>query len=205
MNSTEIIISAGLNLLMADGKSASVISTKGRWVKIQNAADGVESNISFAEARASRQRFLDFDGFRFDEAADITNAEVTEMLEPAAQSPLSMIAALINFQGVETPATPKEENAERCNGKVKAKYLPKYERTLLHREGEIIRSLDNGDPIAVMLRGVETLEEMYETVAAKIGVAEDELKAKYGHLNTGMQRMNLGNRLRTFIRKSAAK
>ena len=61
------------------------------------------------------------------------------------------------------------------------------------------RSLDNGDQVAEMLRG-QTLESVYKIVALEIQIPIRTLKARYAHLNTGMQRMNLGNRLRKVIR-----
>lgn len=57
-------------------------------------------------------------------------------------------------------------------------------------------SVDCNDKVASILRGKD-LKSVYELVANKV---EDEtvasLKKKYGHLNVGMQRMNLGNKLR---------
>lgn len=57
------------------------------------------------------------------------------------------------------------------------------------------KSLDNGDEIAKLLRG-KSLEDAYAFTAKKLDVSERSLKEKYGKLNEGMQRMNLGNRLR---------
>lgn len=56
----------------------------------------------------------------------------------------------------------------------------------------------NGDAIARMLMDKE-LGEVYKLAAKEIGVSEKELHAKYSHLNIGMQRMNLGNRLRKVL------
>lgn len=53
----------------------------------------------------------------------------------------------------------------------------------------------NGDPVAVALGGA-TLDETYAVASALTDVAEPELREKYAHLNVGMQRMNLGNRIR---------
>lgn len=63
-------------------------------------------------------------------------------------------------------------------------------------------SLNNGDVVAVGLQGL-TLEELYQ-VADQFEVAKpakgdkpaEDLEKKYAHLNPGMQRMNLGNRIR---------
>lgn len=56
-------------------------------------------------------------------------------------------------------------------------------------------SLDNGDDLAHKLRG-KPLTAAYKTAAKVLGVSQAELVAKYKHLNAGMQRMNLGNRIR---------
>ena len=63
-------------------------------------------------------------------------------------------------------------------------------------------SYDSGDAIAQELRGM-ALEDVYDLVARKSGETERMLKAKYGKLNPGMQRMNLGNRLRKLVRDKA--
>lgn len=56
-------------------------------------------------------------------------------------------------------------------------------------------TMDNGDALAKQLRGAE-LDEVYRQASAILGVPQTELRAKYKHLNVGMQRMNLGNRMR---------
>lgn len=60
---------------------------------------------------------------------------------------------------------------------------------------------DIGDTVASMLRG-KSLDEAYEIAAEFIGVPENELRAKYVKLNPGQQRMNLGNRMRGYMKKS---
>lgn len=64
-------------------------------------------------------------------------------------------------------------------------------------------SLDCGDDLASKLRGVE-LEEVYSKAAKVLGESERSLRKRYSHLNVGMQRMNLGNRLRAAYANSAA-
>lgn len=56
-------------------------------------------------------------------------------------------------------------------------------------------SLDSGDELAVRLRG-KTLDEVYEMAAKLLQEPERTLRTRYKHLNPGMQRMNLGNRMR---------
>jgi hypothetical protein len=59
---------------------------------------------------------------------------------------------------------------------------------------------DVGDTVAEMLRG-KSLDEMYTLAARFLRVPEDELRTKYSHLNNGQQRMNLGNRMRSWEKK----
>jgi colicin import membrane protein len=54
---------------------------------------------------------------------------------------------------------------------------------------------DNGDSIAERLRGKD-LDAVYGIVAKATGESAKALKARYAKLNPGMQRMNLGNKLR---------
>jgi hypothetical protein len=56
-------------------------------------------------------------------------------------------------------------------------------------------SLDCGDGTAKKLAGMG-LEDVYKHVAKELDVGVKVLKDRYSHLNPGMQRMNLGNRLR---------
>lgn len=77
----------------------------------------------------------------------------------------------------------------------KAKRLPtvaSVERTKRLRAG----ARDVGDEVATLLRKCSSLEETYKTASEYLGVPEAELLAKYGHLNPGQQRMNLGNKMR---------
>ena len=64
-------------------------------------------------------------------------------------------------------------------------------------------SYDNGDATAEKLRG-KTLDEVYATAAKTLKEDEKALRKQYGHLNFGMQRMSLGNRLRKVAREKAA-
>lgn len=56
-------------------------------------------------------------------------------------------------------------------------------------------SVNNGDEIAAKLLGKD-LDQVYAMAAKALKEDEADLRSKYGHLNVGMQRMNLGNRMR---------
>lgn len=60
---------------------------------------------------------------------------------------------------------------------------------------------DIGDEVAILLRTAKTLEDTYRIAGKFLNVRPDELKARYGHLNNGQQRMNLGNRMRSHMKK----
>lgn len=65
-------------------------------------------------------------------------------------------------------------------------------------------TLNNGDAIAQELATM-TLNEVYGFVAIVMNLGEageNQLRAKYSHLNPGMQRMNLGNRFRAWVKKN---
>lgn len=57
------------------------------------------------------------------------------------------------------------------------------------------QSLHNGDQVARKLVGKE-LPDIYKIAAETTGLAINDLKTRYSHLNPGMQRMNLGNLIR---------
>jgi hypothetical protein len=57
------------------------------------------------------------------------------------------------------------------------------------------RLIDNNDEVATKLRGLD-LDSVYAACAKETGTPEKELRERYQHLNVGMQRMNLGNRMR---------
>lgn len=63
-------------------------------------------------------------------------------------------------------------------------------------------TIDTGDYVAALLRGL-SIDALYAEAARFMrcydgdeAATEEQLRARYGHLNIGMQRMNLGNRMR---------
>jgi hypothetical protein len=65
------------------------------------------------------------------------------------------------------------------------------------------KAIDSDDATAKELRG-KTLDEVYAIAGKELGQTQKELKEKYQHLNIGMQRMNLGNRIRGARAKAKA-
>lgn len=70
-----------------------------------------------------------------------------------------------------------------------------YVRDTEHKTQSGNASVHCNDETANKLLG-KTLDECYSIAATICEEDEGELRAKYGHLNTGMQRMNLGNKIR---------
>ena len=57
---------------------------------------------------------------------------------------------------------------------------------------------------AFLLRG-KSLDAVYKLAAKKLGEDEKKLHGRYQHLNLGIQRMNLGNRIRAASKEVSAK
>jgi hypothetical protein len=87
------------------------------------------------------------------------------------------------------------DEGEGGNGSVvKRKYQDRY----LERSG----NRDNDDDLARKLRGAD-LEAVYKIAVEMSDWSMAELKAKYGHLNKGLQRMSLGNIVRSAAKNAA--
>lgn len=77
---------------------------------------------------------------------------------------------------------------------------PKLETYVKGVSGSGKRTMRCKDATAEALDGF-TVEETYRVAAELTDTPVKELQTKYGHLNVGMQRMNLGNRIRGAIAK----
>lgn len=81
------------------------------------------------------------------------------------------------------------------------RYAPEYHKDNEKKTAGGNTSVDNDDDVAKKLRGKD-LDAVYAFVGPVVSKATDgdenekTLRKKYGHLNVGMQRMNLGNKLR---------
>jgi len=71
----------------------------------------------------------------------------------------------------------------------------KYEET---RAASGAKSLSNGDEVALVLGGLPV--EAVHAIGSEL--LDIDTAEKYGHLNAGMQRMNVGNRLRGWVNKA---
>lgn len=76
-------------------------------------------------------------------------------------------------------------------------YAPEYHKDNEKKTAGGNVSVDSNDEIAIKLRG-KSLDEVYKLAGKALApdFTEADLRKKYRHLNVGMQRMNLGNRIR---------
>lgn len=74
----------------------------------------------------------------------------------------------------------------------------RYQHDKEHKTAGGHPSVNNGDKVAAMLLGKD-LDEVVRIGAEALGVTQKELREKYAHLNPGMVRMNIGNRIRATL------
>lgn len=96
------------------------------------------------------------------------------------------------------PAKPKGESVEFTGPAVLRKYAADYHHDKEHKTAGGHVSVDCNDDVANKLRGKD-IDQCYAIAAKVLEVPEKELRAKYAKLNVGMQRMNLGNRIRAAV------
>lgn len=93
----------------------------------------------------------------------------------------------------DTTKAAADAKAKPKTGNVyKAQYRTNL-KTTTNKKGQV--RIDNDDQTAKALRD-KSLDEIYSLAAKELGETQKALRERYGHLNTGMQRMNLGNRIR---------
>lgn len=146
------------------------------------------------------------------------NTQDTTTTSPAAEAKAEKKAAGAKL-GKKKPAakkaapkkTAKPAKAKKAKGAAKEpkgpgalkEYAPNYVKDTEHKTPSGNTSVHCGDDVAKKLLGKE-LDDVYALAAKTLkavdpDVTEKSLRAKYGHLNVGMQRMNLGNRIRGVV------
>lgn len=136
--------------------------------------------------------------------------KITELTEPqtlaAAKAKVEKRtgkeADFLKSGNIMPTSRPKLSAEERKNGKIDALYLQFYKPFTIEREGRKVRSMDKGDDLAMALRHL-SLDAVYAKASVVLNEAEDDLRIRYKHLNPGMIRMNLGNRMRKALREQA--
>jgi len=91
--------------------------------------------------------------------------------------------------------TKKDENTAKEEANVSVSVNVDKDKYVTTKTSKGTKSLSNGDDVALALEGL-TIEQVH-TVAQRL--LKMDTAEKYGHLNEGMQRMNVGNRIRGAI------
>lgn len=148
-----------------------------------------------------------------------------EYLAPAGECPVcgsdGVYHGVIGKDGCAVVNEDTDWGCHHCDFKMKIEDYPELKKKLVNADLEhYVRgagvtnsgrpTVDIDDPVARTLRG-EDLGVIYPLVvdllikmgretmgrgAKKMDITEENLRKRYGHLNIGMQRMNLGNILR---------
>lgn len=95
-------------------------------------------------------------------------------------------------------ADAKEAVAKEDDGKVSIK--PDLEKYVDGVSGSGKKTKRSDHPVSQALDGM-SLDEVFGVASKMCDITQKDLKEKYGHLNVGMQRMNLGNRIRGAVQK----
>lgn len=168
-------------IIKAANEQVEILSVSGGWTTVRDQA-GVEKKVR--------------------------NGALTEPVEITAPTTAKLVKAKIE----EAPKAPKEPKAprekkplnERLNGVVESLYLQFYQGyTTTRKDGTKVRSMDKGDSVAQSLRGL-SMEDVYKHAAKMTHTGVADLQNRFGHLNPGMQRMNLGNMIRRVMREESA-
>jgi hypothetical protein len=168
-------------IIRATNEQVEILSVSGGWTTVRDQA-GVEKKVR--------------------------NGALTEPVEITAPTTTKLAKA----KAEKAPKAPKEPKAprakkplnERLNGVVESLYLQFYQGyTTTRKDGTKVRSMDKGDSVAQSLRGL-SIEDVYKQAAKITHIGVLDLQARFGHLNPGMQRMNLGNMIRKAMRDEVA-
>lgn len=180
-----------------------IVTESAKQVSIYESQEALDQAVAEAEAEPATEEAATEGG------EEVSNDEQAATDAPAAATRSSKPKSS-KGKGKEQMAT-KKKAAKKAVKKASNGALI---RTVAGREHDISgyekvknasghTSYDNGDDVATKLRG-KTLDEVYAHAAKTLKEPEKDLRSKYKHLNPGMQRMSLGNRLRKIANAKAA-
>lgn len=180
-------------------RTVAVIEVRGGWSTVMT-NDGSTSykvrNSQLAKNRPDVQP-IHVDAITAFEQTRVARAQIAKKEQKVSE--ITIDDEMLAAKQERHPADP----AARKNGVVDSLYLRHYGSYVAERNGEKVVSLDNGDMVAIALRD-KTLEDVYKLTADLCKTSVAELRSRYEHLNVGMQRMNLGNRMRAALKKAEA-
>ena len=162
-------------------------STKQEFDKVRNQP---------SEIVKLRQRAEENGGVTFSDA-DYRNAIIESGTAAKAwELHLGLIEAEVEevqiLEEIEAEVEEIEKGLTKRNGLLDPEATEKY---VICVTSGARKSKHKGDPVSVMLEG-KSIDEVYQTVSEMTQTPEQTLRARWAHLNNGMQRMNAGNFLR---------
>ena len=170
--------------------SDQIVSKKSGWVTfIDDGGTQRKARASSIEVRGEGEQLSGL-GQEIASTTAVEGSTTTEGEEPVKEKKVTKAKAKAKAKAKKASKVRTEGGVRTIAGKTFD--LSRYNRTKAPSGGV---SYNNGDAVADLLDG-KSLEQVYEIAAKKLKVDEKELRAKYKNLNVGMQRMNLGNRLR---------
>ena len=164
-------------IIKAANEQVEILSVSGGWTTVRDQA-GVEKKVR--------------------------NGALTEPVEITAPT-TTKLAKVKAEKAPKEPKAPREKKPlnERLNGVVESLYLQFYQGyTTTRKDGTKVRSMDKGDTVAQSLRGL-SMGDVYKHAAKMTHTGVADLQSRFGHLNPGMQRMNLGNMIRRVMREES--
>lgn len=201
-------ITTGSRVTANGGKLATVVSIKGRWVKVQFDHDGSEKNVGFKDVTLYTETVVS----KVRKEKELKKIE-RKLARVSTKTPGVVCPECGSeevYHGRNVKGIVQDEDTiwgcHSCgwdnlakNGVVDPAARARYTKTKI---GDIV-CLDNGDEVAKALRGMD-LDDVIKAAADVLDVVPAELRAKYSHLNNGQIRMNLGNRIRKAVKNDPA-
>lgn len=168
-----------------------IIAVKGGWTTVADVGNGREYKVR----NSALHMIVETLAKALDLPEDVT---IVRSYNADGTGPVAKMKA----EKAAKVAAPREKLPleQRKNGVVDSLYLQFYQNYAKTVNGKTVRSMDKGDFVAVELRKCETLEQVYAFVSSQMGLSRADLVSRFAHLNVGMQRMNLGNMLRRYLK-----
>jgi hypothetical protein len=187
--------------ITSTGILAALLSSKSGWATVRT-ADGTESKVRTGQIEEVSEK----EAAKFTKMADGIKAKAEKAAAKAAKAAAKPAKEPKEPKAPKEPAAPRVAAAphfvaDKTGGEAKiakikntefdlSKYFVSDAKTPSGR-----RTIDVNDEVAQELRALG-LDEVYAKAAEALECGVEELRTAYSHLNPGMQRMNLGNRIR---------
>jgi len=184
---------------MATANTKPVTTTKPAALKLPSPADLAKADAIKAKEAEKIAKAKEVERTRIAKEKEAARVKEREAKREAARA--AREAAAVKREAKREAARAARE-AAGVKERVVAADLSRYHFDKEKKTAGGNVSVDCNDPIAEQLRGLP-LDAVYDVAVGHLRVPKLTLIAKYSHLNVGMQRMNLGNRIRAAVRAAA--